>query len=165
MTMTQRLQSKTSQRGVAAVEFAIMLSFVLVPLTFGITELGRATYQYNTMTKGVRDAARYLSTVTPDTQVLAAQCVAITGLLANNGSACSNPVLVPGLTLSNVDVCDRVRCFNSCNLVPVVVSGVSRGTVNLVKVTISRQPFVPLVGLGISSFTFGPISATFAVKS
>jgi len=48
------------QRGVAAVEMA----FILIPMliaAFGITELGRALYQYNALVKGSRDAVRYLA--------------------------------------------------------------------------------------------------------
>ena len=48
------------QRGVAAVEFAIILP-VLLFLMVATEEVGRAFYQYNTLTKSVRDGARYLS--------------------------------------------------------------------------------------------------------
>ena len=55
-----------SQRvaGVALVEFAIVLPLMLLML-FGITELGRALYQENTLTKAVNTGARYLARV-PD---------------------------------------------------------------------------------------------------
>ena len=52
---------KRRQKGVAIVEFALILPFLLL-LTFITTEFGRAIWEYNTLTKSVRDAARYLST-------------------------------------------------------------------------------------------------------
>ena len=54
------------QRGVAAVEFALVLP-VLLLLMFITTEFGRALFEYDTVTKSVRSAARYLSTQTPGT--------------------------------------------------------------------------------------------------
>ena len=55
------------QKGVAIVEFALILPFLLL-LSFITIEFGRAIWQYNTLTKSVRDAARYLSIQTPGTQ-------------------------------------------------------------------------------------------------
>ena len=48
------------QKGVAALELAIAVP-VLLLLLLASAELGRAFYQYNTLTKSVRDGARYLS--------------------------------------------------------------------------------------------------------
>lgn len=48
------------QRGVAVIEFALILP-VLLLLLLACAEFGRAFYQYNTLTKAVRDGARYLS--------------------------------------------------------------------------------------------------------
>ena len=49
-------------RGIAAVEFGILLPFMVV-LLVGISDLGRGIWQHHTLQKGVRDAARYLSRV------------------------------------------------------------------------------------------------------
>jgi hypothetical protein len=58
------------QRGVAMVEFAIVLP-LLIALFFGIAELGRALYQQNTLYKAVIAGTRYLarvpSALDPDT--------------------------------------------------------------------------------------------------
>ncbi|MDO6678121.1 pilus assembly protein TadE [Shewanella sp. 10N.286.52.C2] len=51
---------RLSQKGVAAVEMTILLPFMLL-LIFATAELGRFLYQYNTLTKLVRDAGVYLA--------------------------------------------------------------------------------------------------------
>lgn len=48
------------QRGIAMVEFAIVLPLLLL-LMFAAAELGRALFQYNTLIKSVRDGGRYLA--------------------------------------------------------------------------------------------------------
>jgi hypothetical protein len=53
-----------NQKGVALVEFALILPLLLI-LTFITTEFGRALYEYNIVTKSVRDAVRYLSMQDP----------------------------------------------------------------------------------------------------
>jgi TadE-like protein len=50
----------TQQKGVVAIEMALILVPMLI-LCFGITELGRALYQYNGLVKATRGAVRYLS--------------------------------------------------------------------------------------------------------
>lgn len=55
------LKNVIRQRGVVAVETVIVLPFMLL-LMFAIGEIGRAFYQYNTLTKAVRDGVRYLAT-------------------------------------------------------------------------------------------------------
>jgi hypothetical protein len=49
-----------SQKGVAAIEMTLLLPFMLL-LVFATTELGRLMFQYNTLTKLVRDAGIFLS--------------------------------------------------------------------------------------------------------
>ena len=90
------MNSHKPQRGVALVEFALILPLLLI-LTFFITEFGRAMYQYNSMTKSVRDAARYLSMQFPNTQTTQARNLVVYGNLAGTG----NPVAI-GLTPSHV---------------------------------------------------------------
>lgn len=84
------------QHGVALVEFALVLPLLMV-LTLITTEFGRAMYQYNTLTKSVRDAARYLSMQLPDTQTTQARNLVVYGNLAGTGSP-----LALGLTTSHV---------------------------------------------------------------
>lgn len=87
---------KRWQRGVALLEFALVLPFLLV-LTFIVTEFGRAMMQYDTLAKSARQAARYLSVQTPGTKIAEARNLVVYGNTAGTGSP-----LVPGLTLANV---------------------------------------------------------------
>jgi Flp pilus assembly protein TadG len=139
------------QRGVVAVEFALLL-IPLVVLAFGITEYGRALYQYNALGKAVRGAVRHLSEEAPgdSTQITAATCLAVYA-----AADCSGTPVVPGLNTSMVSVCDMSNC-------PSTHANQSTGpsSVNLVTVTISGFPFVSLVPALMPNITFGPISAT-----
>ena len=148
------MKSHFRQWGVAAVEFAILLP-VLLLIVFGITEFGRALYNYNTLVKAARDAARYYATQQPgnppakETEI---QNLAVFGNTAGTG----NP-LAPGLATTMVTLCDWTSCpatHQAQGAAPVV---------NLVTVTISGytfQSFVPFVTANLSSFAFAPISST-----
>lgn len=149
------------QRGIAAVELGL-LSIPLTVMTFAAAEFGRAMHQYNTLTKSVRDAVRFQSTVTPGANTLTARCLALTGAMANNGTSCTGAPVLPGLTLAQISVCDRVTagCIASHNLQSTSVGGSLGGTVNLVSVTISGYAFTSMTPFTVPSFTYGPVSAT-----
>ena len=139
------------QRGVAAVEMGVLL-LPLVVLTFGTTEYGRAVYQYNTLVKSSRDAARYLSGQGPGdpNDVTIAQCLAVYG-----NTTCTAPALLPGLTTSMVTVCDSVSCPTD-HLNQTTGSGV----VNLVTVSITGYSFTSMVPFVAPNITFNTISTT-----
>lgn len=154
------MNKTTRQKGVAAIEFAILLPLLLL-IVFGITEFGRALYQYNTLVKATRDAARYVMMQNPGgTADPAAKCLAVYG-----NTSCTGTPLAPGLTVNAVTICDWQRCsatHQSQGAAPVV---------NLVTVTINDpvtadadlyrfQSFVPFVTADLASFAFGPISTT-----
>lgn len=82
--------------GAALVEFALVLPLLLL-LSFITTEYSRALYQYNILTKSVRDASRYLSTQNPGTKIAEAKNLVVYGSLANTGSP-----LAIGLALNQV---------------------------------------------------------------
>jgi Flp pilus assembly protein TadG len=151
--MMRLLRRHRAQRGAAAVELAL-LALPLAALTFGTTEFGRALHQYNTLTKTVRDAARYQSTATPGS-TLGGRCLALSGTPANNGTACTGTALLPGLTLAQITACDRISCPATHNLQPT-----SRGVVNLVTVTVTGYPFTSMVPFAMPSIAFGAVSAT-----
>lgn len=153
------------QRGAAIVEFALLLVPLLV-VGFGVAEYGRAIYHYNTTVKSVRSAVRVLAQHNPGdasygTQVTQAKCLAVFG-----NDTCTGSPLAPGLTVSNVKVCDRVswsECSGAAksnyNNVPT-----GMGTINLVEVRISDYQFsfigLPLINIPIgNSVTFGPVAA------
>ena len=90
----------------AAVELGLLI-FPLVLLAFGITEFGRAIYEYNALTKATRDATRFLSSQSPGdpNDITTAKCLAVYG-----NKACTSPALAPNLTMSMVTVCDSSNC-------------------------------------------------------
>lgn len=152
-----KTQSNTrKQRGVAAVEFALVIIPMLI-MVFGITEFGRAMYQYNTLVKATRDATRYLSTQSVGSGIGTAQCLAVFG-----NKTCSGNALVPGLATSNVAICDSSSCASTHASVQT-----GSGAVNLVTVTIQGFQFQSAVNFsiagmdaGLPSITFGPVSTT-----
>lgn len=139
------------QRGVAAVELAILLTFVLVPLLFGMTEFGRALYQYNGLTKATRDAARFLSARGPGdpADIGSAQCMTVYG-----NQTCTGTPLVPNLTTAMVSVCDSSNCPSHLS------QPTGSGVINLVTVTVSGYPFTSLAPFFVPDITFGDISTT-----
>lgn len=151
------------QGGVASVELAFLL-IPLVLLTFGTAEFGRAVYQFNTLAKASRDAARFLSGQGPGdaTDLATAKCLAVYG-----NTDCTGNALVPGLTTDMVSVCDSVSCPDHKNYPIINSSGSSIGVINLVTVTISGYKFdllVPyvaeLLNMSTPQITFNPISTT-----
>lgn len=56
------MRYRSHERGTAAVELAIVAPFMLI-LAFGFLEIGRMLFDYQAITGGVRNAARYLGRV------------------------------------------------------------------------------------------------------
>ena len=96
-----------TQRGSAAVEFALMVPVFLFML-FATEEIGRALYEFNVVNKSVRDAAQYLArNCMTAGQVDLAECGLENG--AKNLVVFGNPAgtgspLVKGLTVDKVAV-------------------------------------------------------------
>lgn len=57
---TSKLRLHSDSRASAAVEFALVLPFMVILLA-GVTELGKALWHQHTLTKSVRDGARFLA--------------------------------------------------------------------------------------------------------
>lgn len=138
-------------RGVAAVEFALLLT-PLVLMLFGATEFGRAIYTYNTLDKSVRDAVRHLSQNGPGEAVIQGQarCLAVFGNLGCTGSP-----IAPGLTTAAVTLCDAVACAGTHAAQPT-----GSGAVNLVSVSINAYSYNSLVEFVMPDLNFNSISAT-----
>ena len=147
------------QSGVAAVELGLLL-IPLITLIFGISEYGRAMYQYNTLGKAVRDGARYLSQYEAGdaTAIAKARC-----LVAYGNTACTDAPLLPQLTSSTMNTMIIVKDSKndpSMSLQPMIANGVSVGVTNLVKLTVKGYEFTSLVSFVVPSFAFDPISVT-----
>ena len=145
------------QSGVALVEFALIVPLLLL-LTFVTTEFGRALFQYNILTKSVRDGVRYLTPYNPGdaAKILIAKNLVVYGNPAGTGAP-----LVIGLTTS---------------LVPDPVWQKTTGSApnfNTVTITVTGYNFRPLLasafGLsfanGNGDIPFAPISATMRTQS
>ena len=139
------MKARHSQRGVAIVEFALMLPTLLI-LIFIVTELGRAIMQYNTVTKSVRDASRYLSIHLPGTKLAEAKNLVVYGNTSGTGSP-----LVPGLSTSNVPD----PTWQSAGADPVIT------TVTVEVSGYSFQPMMPSVfGIPLGPYAYSAIRAT-----
>lgn len=97
---------QASQRGLAIVEFTIVLPLLLL-LMLAAAEFGRALYQYDTLTKAVRDGARYYSDsqflyIGTSKKVDLAAAPAATNLVVYGNSTGAGQPLVPGLTTGMV---------------------------------------------------------------
>jgi TadE-like protein len=139
------MHGKNTQSGVALVEFALTLPLLLL-MTFIVVEYSRALYQYNTLTKSVRDAARYLSLYDPGTHIPQAKNLVVYGNPAGSGTP-----LAIGLTTSKVP--DPV--WQLSGAAPVI---------NTVTVRITGYTFTPMFasvfGVNFGTITYDDISAS-----
>lgn len=149
---------RKAQRGVVAVEFALLLVPLLVILA-GITEFGRAMYYYNTILKATRDGARLMSTQTPtDSDYVNLKVKAACTILYGN-TDCTGNVLLPGLpemTPPSIPPMISISDPFSVTEGSTIVNGVT------VTVGNASAPFTfqSLALFGVKSFTFAPISVT-----
>ena len=99
---------RSGQRGIMSVEFMIVAP-VLLLLMLCIAEFGHALYQYNTLTKSVRDGARYLASnstvgntgtvIIDSTDITETENLVVYGNTAGNGAP-----KVPGLSINDITV-------------------------------------------------------------
>ena len=148
------------QKGAALVEFALILPLLLA-LTFITTEYARAIFQYNSLTKSVRNAARYLSTqgsTFNSTTADIAKNIAVYGRPAASGTP-----LAPGLDKAT-HIPDSNIIYNNAGAAP---------TVRIVTVRISGYRFRSMFGGGfgltfslpLGDINFENIQATMRVIS
>lgn len=140
--------------GLASIELVLLIP-LLVLLAFGITEGGRAVYQYDTIAKSVRDAARYLSTLPPGQGHSTARCLALYG-----NTSCSGALLLPGLSSATFQVKDASNDSSYMGVPSTGNGGASTGQINLVRVRISGYVFDSLIPGYFPDVTFGPIDVT-----
>lgn len=157
------------QRGVAAVELALLLPLMVV-LIFGITEIGRALFQYNGLVKATRGAARYLAqqdlanlsastTPTLNEVYVTTKALAVCGKENCTGQA----PLITGLSTDQVSLCDYLTCDTHKG----VLTGM--GSVDLVTVTIGGSGdhafrFQSMMSYVIPDIPFSPIKTTMTAR-
>ena len=138
---------KFRQRGVAAIEFALILPLLLV-LTFATTEIGRALYEYASVAKSVRATARYLAMQNPNTHQTEAANLVVYGYVTPPSGA--RP-LAANLTTSNV-------------MAPVWQTAGSAPVISTVTVGVTgyqfRSIFTTAFGVTFGTITFSDITAT-----
>lgn len=130
------------QKGVAAVEFALVIILLLI-IVAGVIEFGRAFWYYNALTKATRDGARFMSEVS--TEKIGDSLADAEDLVI----AAANAANVPGFDRGNVEVtCDGAACANGT--APEVV----RVEITDYEVTIGGWiPIFLPTGGGVTSFT------------
>ena len=153
---TMAVQSRNTQRrrqqGIAMTEFVVAIP-VLLLVFMATVELGRALFQYNALTKAVRDGARYAASARTSTSGNFELTTAIRNATVNltvfgNEVGAGEPLL-PGLNASGVSV---------------QLSGAGNGFVEVS----AAYGFTPMLGSQIPTFGFGepiPISFTFQAAS
>lgn len=132
---TKKENLRVRQKGAAAVEFAIVIS-LLVLIIGGIIEFGRVLWYLDALTKATRDGARFISSVSVG-QVGSLAVAATTPDDCNSYSPVTADRLVycaavaaylPGFTIGNVAVsCDGGSCTDNIapNYVTVAITGYS----------------------------------------
>lgn len=148
------LSVRHEQRGAALVELTVVLTLFMLPVLFGVIEMGRLIYTYKTLVHQTHHTARYLSVQAPGENLILANCLFKTG---NLQSTCvDSDALLPG--------------FNSGTLeLTIQNGGISTGdgtypvSFNVVAVTVNKYPhkFIFSDLFNMSSMAFGPVSATF----
>lgn len=99
-----------AERGAAAVEFAIVIS-LLVLITGGIIEFGRVFWYLDALTKATRDGARYLSTSAPLPLDISNAKILVVNTATQAG--------LPGFDATNVEVrCDDLLCSTNPTATP-----------------------------------------------
>lgn len=127
------------QRGVAMIELAIALPFMLL-LMLATAEFGRMLGDYDTLTKAVRDGVRYAASTaavgsTGVVSITPAIATAVANLVATGNVGGSGTPLLPGLVAADVTVTDAGNGFVSVS---------------------ATYAYEPMVGATLPTFGLGP---------
>lgn len=139
-------------RGVAAVELAVTIVPLLL-VAFGVAEYGRMIYTYNALDKAARDAVRHLTAVDPTDPLPRTEAVnlAVYGNVAGTGQP-----LAPGLSTSNVAICNSTLCPGDHSNIPT-----GSGVIDLVTVRISGYTYHSIVTyVAPATLNFSTIAVT-----
>ncbi|MEW5978881.1 MAG: TadE/TadG family type IV pilus assembly protein [Acidobacteriota bacterium] len=148
--MMRRFVKGRRQRGQSMVELAMVLPFLLL-LVAGIIEFGRAYYQYNTLSKAVRVAARYMSS----RPWLANERTNATRMVVyGNVDGTGSPIL-PGLSTSNVQITSRgggTTDTNPPRWVTVAITNYQfQSMILLVPINVTFTPGVEMLYVGLNA--------------
>lgn len=143
--MTGLASSRYRQRGVMTVEFIIVAPLLLL-LLLAVAEFGHALYQYNTLTKSVRDGARYLSSnaVVGDTSTIVIDSTDIAeteNLVVYGNTLGTGSPRLPGLLTSDV----TVSCLGGGTACP----GVDH------VIVAANYPYRSIMGATLAMFGYG----------
>jgi len=144
-----KLANHKRQRGLAMVEFTIVLP-VLLLLMLGVTEVGRALIRYNALTKTVHDGARFAAAyallgTTGAVNIDAALRTEIRNLIVYGNKAGTGSPVLGGLQPSQIQVVD--------------LGG------DQIRVDVS-YPYQPLFGAVLPDFGLGSsINTTFTMQA
>ena len=136
------------ERGLATVEMAIAVPVLLITLLL-TAEFTRALYQYNTLTKLVRDGSRYLSTgalIGIQQPTLSNESILATKNLVVSGLPQGGDPLLNGMTADDVQIEINEAGTGGTSRYYVSVSAVYR--------------YVPIVG-SLNGMGFSPTTSTF----
>lgn len=150
----RRSSPQPAQRGLATVEFALVL-LPLVLLLAATADLGRAFYTFDSLTKAARSAARYLALANPPD---ADQREKALSLVLYGNTQGSGTKLVGDLSSSHVVICTPTLedCKATHDNQPP-----AGGTVDLVSVTISGYAYTSLFSALLpAKLNFRDISVT-----
>jgi len=106
---TRAAHAAPRQRGIAALELALVLPIFLVMLAFPLY-LGRVLWHYTVIERAAQDAARYLSTI-PVSEIKNTALAPAVAAVANNIISAEIAELAPGIEPPSVNVtCDGGAC-------------------------------------------------------
>lgn len=147
MTKTKLTKWGRSERGAAAVEFALVLPILLLVVA-GAVEYGRAFWYYDGLSKATRDAARYLTMVAcysgEEESVCNARLVNMVGFAETMVTTAATEAGISDFNAANVEVrCDGSPCSSAA-----AVRGSTHVTVAIVDYGIRLGEWMPLGYLG-----------------
>lgn len=137
---------RRSERGQGLVEFAVVLPIIIVTV-FGILDLGRAVFAYNTLAQAARQASR-VAIVNQDVADIRQAAIAAApslGLTAANVSVCFKE--------SDTDERDCSSTTDNCAQADRVI-----GCLAIVGTQLSYTPMTPVIGSIVGSVPLGSTS-------
>ena len=96
-------ESAGRQRGLVVVELAILLPLIIL-IMFATAELGRAFYQYTTLTKAVQAGTRYYASAVNDLTITTDKELTTRNLIATASPDGSGAAVLPGFGIGDVTV-------------------------------------------------------------